>query len=143
MVRHCGPRVRQPRFNPGARRVDPAGLLRARWGIVDCGLRRWPITVAVWGAGPLVSCTVSDVESITMRAEELRQLLDRRPFVPIRLYFTDGTTYDIRHPEMALLTRSTVEIGLPKDQASKIADRVVYCTLLHIVRVENLDGQRM
>ena len=83
------------------------------------------------------------VESITMRPEELRHLLDRRPFVPIRLHFTDGTTYDIRHPEMALLTRSTIEIGLPEDEASKIADRVVYCTLIHIVRVENLDGQRV
>ena len=77
-----------------------------------------------------------------MRPEELRHLLDRKPFVPIRLHSTDGTTYDIRHPEMALLTRSTVEIGLPEDEASKIADRVVYCTLLHIVRVENLNGQR-
>ena len=83
------------------------------------------------------------VISISMRAEELRHLLDRRPFVPIRLHFTDGKTYDIRHPEMALLTRSTVEIGLPEDEPSKIADRVVYCTLLHIVRVENLDGQRV
>ncbi len=77
-----------------------------------------------------------------MRAEELRDLLDRRPFVPIRLHFADGTTFDIRHPEMALLTRSTVEIGLPEDQASKIADRVVDCTLAHIVRVENLNGQQ-
>ncbi|MFQ5592103.1 MAG: hypothetical protein ACE5HE_13140 [Phycisphaerae bacterium] len=78
-----------------------------------------------------------------MRPEELRHLSDRRPFVPIRLHFTDGTTYDIRHPDMALLTRSTVEIGLPQDQASKIADRVVYCALLHIVRVEDLNGQRV
>ena len=77
-----------------------------------------------------------------MRAEELRQLLDRRRFVPMRLHFTDGTTYDIRHPEMALLTRSTVEIGLPEDEESKIADRVVYCTLLHIVRIEDVNGQR-
>ncbi len=76
-----------------------------------------------------------------MRAEELRNLLSRRPFVPIRIYFTDGTTYDVKHPEMALLTRSTVEIGLEEQEGSRIADRVVYCSLGHIVRVENLDGQ--
>jgi len=75
-----------------------------------------------------------------MRAEDLRQLLDRRPFVPVRLHFSDGTMFDIRHPEMALLTRSTVEIGIPERVGERIADRVVYCTLLHIVRVENLNG---
>ena len=76
-----------------------------------------------------------------MRAEELRALLARRPFVPIRVYFTDGTTYDVKHPEMALLTRSTVEIGLEQQEGSGIADQVVYCSLVHIVRVENLDGR--
>ena len=76
-----------------------------------------------------------------MRAEELRDLLGRRPFVPIRIYFTDGTAYDVKHPEMALLTRSTVEIGLEEKEGARIADRVVYCSLVHIVRVENLDGQ--
>ena len=76
-----------------------------------------------------------------MRAEELRQLLDRRPVVPIRLYFSDGTAFDIRHPEMAFLSRSTVEIGISEKEGVRIADRIIYCTLLHIVRIEDLNGQ--
>jgi hypothetical protein len=76
-----------------------------------------------------------------MRPEELRTLLQRRPFVPIRLHFTDGSAYDIKHPEMALLTRSTIEIGLEDQEGSLIADRLVYCGLVHVVRVENLNGQ--
>ena len=75
-----------------------------------------------------------------MRPEELRGLLRRRPFVPIRLYLTDGMTYDVRHPEMAILTRSTVNIGLEEQEGSGIADEMVYCSLVHIVRVENLNG---
>ncbi|MEK7732011.1 MAG: hypothetical protein AAB363_09165 [Planctomycetota bacterium] len=78
-----------------------------------------------------------------MRPEELRQLLDRRPFVPVRLHFSDGTAFDIRHPEMAFLTRSTVEIGISKKEGVRIFDRVIYCTLLHIVRVEDVNGQPM
>jgi hypothetical protein len=77
-----------------------------------------------------------------MRAEELRQLLDRRPFVPLRLHFSDGTALDIRHPEMALLTRSTVEIGIPERADERIADRVMYCTLMHVVRAEDVNGER-
>ena len=77
-----------------------------------------------------------------MGAEQLRDLLRRRPFVPVRLYLTDGSTSDIRHPEMALLTRTTVEIGVETQDGSGIADNVLYCSLVHIVRAENIDGQR-
>ncbi len=75
-----------------------------------------------------------------MRPEEMRTLLRRKPFVPIRLHFTDGATYDIKHPEMSMLTRSTIEIGVEEKEGSGIADDVVYCSLVHIVRVENLNG---
>ena len=76
-----------------------------------------------------------------MRPEELRALLRRTPFVPIRIFLSDGQTYDVKHPEMALLTRSTVEIGVEHIEGNGIADDVVYCSLVHILRVENLDGQ--
>lgn len=76
-----------------------------------------------------------------MRPEELRALLRRTPYIPIRIHFSDGLTYDIKHPEMAFLTRSTVEIGIEEQEGSGIADAVHYCSLLHIVRVENLNGQ--
>jgi hypothetical protein len=68
-------------------------------------------------------------------------LLDRRPFVPIRVHFTNGTSYDVKHPEMAFLTRSTVEIGMEEKHGSGMADEVVYGSLIHIVRVENLNGE--
>ena len=80
------------------------------------------------------------IESI-MRPEELRTLLRRQPFIPIRVYLSDGTTYEIHHPEMAFLTRSTVEIGIEELKGSGIADRVMHCSLVHVVRVENVDGQ--
>jgi hypothetical protein len=76
-----------------------------------------------------------------MRAEELLNLLRRRPFVPIRLHLTDGSAHDIRHPEMALLSRSSIEIGIEGQNGGGIAEQIVYCSLLHIVRVENLSSQ--
>lgn len=76
-----------------------------------------------------------------MRPEQLRALLRRQPFIPLRLHLTGGTTYDIRHPEMAFLTRSTVEVGREGQAGSGVADEVVYCSLLRVVRVEELAGQ--
>ena len=63
--------------------------------------------------------------------------------MPVGLHFSDGTAFDIRHPEMAFLSRSTVEIGISEKEGVRIADRIIYCTLLHTVRVEDLNGQPM
>jgi hypothetical protein len=51
---------------------------------------------------------------------------------------TDGKTFDINHPDFVLVLRSRVDIGIPQDPESGILDRVEHCSLLHIVRVEEL-----
>ena len=73
-----------------------------------------------------------------MRAEELTELLRTQPFVPLRIHLTDGQTYDIRHPDLVLVLRQRVDIGLQPDPATGVLDRVAHCSLLHIVRVEEL-----
>jgi hypothetical protein len=74
-----------------------------------------------------------------MRAEELSQLVRRRPFQPIRLHMTTGQTYDIQHPEFIIIQRQSAEVGLDPDAAG-VVDRVEYISLLHVVRVQNLDS---
>ncbi len=76
-----------------------------------------------------------------MRPEDLRDLLRRQPFVPVRIHLSDGTTYEVRHPEMAIIGRSTVTIGVEEQEGSGIADRMMYCSLLHIVRIEDANGR--
>jgi hypothetical protein len=73
-----------------------------------------------------------------MRAEELMELLGARPFVPLRIHMTDGQTYDIRHPERVLVLRHRAVIGLQPDPSSGVLERAAHCSLLHIVRVEEL-----
>jgi hypothetical protein len=76
-----------------------------------------------------------------MRAEEMRALLDRRPFQPIRLHITSGQTVDIRHPEMAFVTRSLVVVGVTESD-TRVADYAVHYNLLHVVKIEPLDGAK-
>jgi hypothetical protein len=73
-----------------------------------------------------------------MRPEELRGLLNAQPFIPLRIHMTDGKTFDISHPEFVLILRSRVDIGIPQDSENGVLDRVEHCSLLHIVRVEEL-----
>ena len=76
-----------------------------------------------------------------MRADELRVRLDRRPFEPIRLHISSGQTVDIKHPEMAFVTRSLVVVGVTAAD-SKVADYAIYYNLLHIVKIEPLNSEK-
>lgn len=72
-----------------------------------------------------------------MRPDELKQFLRQRPFIPLRIHLTDGRVHDIRHPDQVLVLRQRVDIGVSPD-AEGVLDRVEHCSLLHIVRVEEL-----
>jgi hypothetical protein len=73
-----------------------------------------------------------------MRAEELTELLRKQPFVPLRIHLTDGQTYDIHHPDVVLVLRQRVDIGLQSDPVTGVLERVEHRWLLHVVRVEEL-----
>ncbi len=74
-----------------------------------------------------------------MTAEDLIELLEDRPFHPVRLRLTDGRAYDIRHPEMAIVTPTIVAIGLSKGNGSRLAERITNCSIAHIVEVEPIE----
>ena len=72
-----------------------------------------------------------------MRATQIREHLKSQPFCPIRLYISDGSFYDIRHPEMAYVTASQVMIAMELS-SDNLPDKVVFCDPVHITRVEPL-----
>ena len=46
-----------------------------------------------------------------MRPETFQALLRARPFVPFRLYLTDGAQYDVRHPELMMVVERYAIVG--------------------------------
>ena len=76
-----------------------------------------------------------------MRPEDLRKFLRREPFRPFRLTLTDGRTYDVMHPELAMVGRSSVEVGLARPEDSEnIAERIVSISLVDIMQIELLES---
>ncbi len=69
-------------------------------------------------------------------------MLDQGPFVPFCVRMTDGDTWEVRHPEMAMVLRSRLIIALPNDngQTDELPDRVVMCSLLHISSITPLQA---
>ena len=74
-----------------------------------------------------------------MNPEAIKRLLTRTPFVPFRVYTSDGNYLDIKHPELAFLSRALLFVGRPvPDPIKDIPDEVDEVSLLHVVRTEPL-----
>jgi hypothetical protein len=71
-----------------------------------------------------------------LKPEEIRELLDARPFEPFRIHLSDGSAFDVKHPEMVLVARTHLDIGVAGDPEQKIAERIVRCALLHVVKLD-------
>jgi hypothetical protein len=81
------------------------------------------------------------IEGISfMSAEELRDSLRQQPFEPFRLVMTDGTGFDIRHPDLLWVGRRAAMIGLTGDPGQTLFERSVKIDLLHVIRLEPLEA---
>lgn len=75
-----------------------------------------------------------------MRLQEVQEALRREPFQPFRIHLTTGKTFDIRHPEFAAVTRSSMFVGKSSGD-DEVPDRMIQCDLLHVVALEPINGQ--
>jgi hypothetical protein len=76
-----------------------------------------------------------------MRPDDIRAHLRRKPFQPIRVYISDGSKYDVPHPELMLVTRTEVVIALDPG-SDKIPEHKIFCDPVHITQIEPVNGQR-
>lgn len=74
-----------------------------------------------------------------MTVKTFRELLNQRPFRPFRLVMSSGQTYEVRHPEMALLTRTDILVGTDVAEDGIPAEFKI-CSLLHVTAIEPLSG---
>jgi hypothetical protein len=76
-----------------------------------------------------------------MRPDDLLELLRAAPFEPFRIHLSDGATFEIRHPDMAIVQRSKVTVAVPgPDGPDGPAERTVNCALVHVTRTELVNG---
>ena len=57
--------------------------------------------------------------------------------MPFRLVMSSGLNYEVRHPEMALLTRTSILVGID-DSEDGVPAEFKICSLLHVTAVEPL-----
>lgn len=75
-----------------------------------------------------------------MSRNDLLERVRQRPFAPFRLVLTEGTPYDIRHPEQVMVARHSAVIGLEGKADQDFYETTVLVDLLHVVRSEPLEA---
>jgi hypothetical protein len=73
-----------------------------------------------------------------VHTDDLRELLQSRPFRPFRLVLSNNATYEIRHPEFAVLTRRLLQITLTESSETDSGEEFVGVALVHIVQYQIL-----
>jgi hypothetical protein len=68
-----------------------------------------------------------------MRPEEIKELLDRDPFLPFRVFLADGQTFDVTRPHAVALGRTGMFIVLPDDRWKIVP-------LRHVTSIETLQA---
>src|SRR5262249_45633906 len=77
------------------------------------------------------------VKEDDVRSNDLLRRLLQTPFQPFRIILSDGTRYDIRHPDQVEPLRSTVDVVTDApDKGSVLGDFIVSVSYFHIVRLE-------
>jgi hypothetical protein len=74
-----------------------------------------------------------------MPPQDLLKAVRRRPFEGFRLHVSDGTVYEIRHPELLVISPRSALVFVPHSdpKEAQIADYEIV-DLRHIVRLEPL-----
>ena len=74
-----------------------------------------------------------------MTVQTFRDLLAEQPFKPFRLIMSSGEAHEVRHPEMAMLTKSDLLVGTAEEDG--VPTRFKICALLHVATIEPIDMQ--
>ena len=73
-----------------------------------------------------------------MTVQTCRELLTQRPFKAFRIVMSSGQSYEVRHPEMAWLTRTDLLVGVNESEEG-VPGEFRICSLLHVATVEPLN----
>lgn len=78
-----------------------------------------------------------------IKAEDILARTRRQPFVPFRIHMSDGSSYLVPHPEMALVSTRTVYVAVPPENgpwSERPPRDVQLCSILQITRVEEQEA---
>jgi hypothetical protein len=82
---------------------------------------------------------------VSVTSADLQKLVGQKPFVPLRIYVSDGTVHEIRNRELIWVGTGIAVLVVPLpdqgDADKPLIERTVHIDLRHIVKVETESAQ--
>lgn len=66
-----------------------------------------------------------------MHPEEMRAILKKQPFTPLRLHTNNGMYFDVLHPDMAIVGGEHMAVGVMREGRSE--------PLIHLLTLMNIN----
>ena len=72
-----------------------------------------------------------------IRPEDIRDLSKKQPFQSFRMHMSNGQSYDVNHPELAMVTRGTIVVSKPVPGSEEpIGEGIHPVSVLHVNNIE-------
>lgn len=73
-----------------------------------------------------------------LTADDIRDRVRVRPFQPLRIVTSSGESYDVYHPDLILVGRREITVGIPSDEAPTYYDHQARIAIRHITALHDL-----
>jgi hypothetical protein len=70
-----------------------------------------------------------------MSPSDIRDEMRGQPFVPKRIFVSDGSEYDVYHPDMCMIGLASIVVGIVTKPDSPFFDRAVRIDCRHVTRI--------
>ena len=71
-----------------------------------------------------------------MPPQEIKKYVDMRPFIPFRLYISDGSSMDVPEPMACYIDKLHVEVGVGFDAATGLYEKSIWVAPNQVTRIE-------
>jgi len=70
-----------------------------------------------------------------MTANDIKAEIRGQPFVPKRIFVSDGSQYDVHHPDMCMIGLASIVVGIASDPGSTIFEQTVRIDNCFVTRI--------
>ncbi|NUQ61119.1 MAG: hypothetical protein HUU20_01440 [Pirellulales bacterium] len=71
-------------------------------------------------------------------SDDIQARLQRRPFVPVRVVTSSGQMFDIFHPDLVMIGRRDITIGMASVENPRQYERQTHVAIMHVTALEDL-----
>jgi hypothetical protein len=71
-------------------------------------------------------------------ADDIQARIRERPFVPVRVVTSSVQTYDVSHPDLVLIARRFLVVGVASNENPAQAETVSRVAIMHITDLQDL-----